>query len=236
MSEEKKETVRPRFYIHPVQNKAKSDKEGRPIFEPKSFVELRHPGDRLYSFVDEIDEHGRSLAKRADGTPVSDYSERFPRDFAAFKRGEERAAVGTPLEEWSALSRSRAAELKALNILTVEELADVQDGALDKMGMGARAEREKARTFLAASKGGAETNAMAARIAQLEEMVARLTAPVAQTITTDLRHPLDTPDVPIEQATDAQLKEYIKRETGQAPRGTPSRDTLLNKAKEIAAA
>jgi hypothetical protein len=45
--------------------------------------------------------------------------------------------------------------------------------------MGAREEREKARAFIAGAKGAADTSAMAARIAQLEAMVERLSGAAA---------------------------------------------------------
>jgi hypothetical protein len=228
-----KETVRPRFFTEAVQDKAASEKENRPIFATKRFVELKQPGDRLWSFVEQIDENGMGMDRRSDGGEgIVDYAARFPREFAAFKRGEERAAIGTPVDEWTAISRSRAAELKAMNVFTVEEYAGLPDNLLQKMGMGSRAEREKARAFLASASEGAETSAMATRLAELEELVARLTggAPVAAA----------TPTEPQEKAlvdcTDDELKAFIKRETGSAPKGTPSRETLLAKAGAIAKA
>jgi hypothetical protein len=234
MSDDQKNIARPRFFTMPVENKALSAKEGRKIFEDRYFVELKHPGDRTYSFVEEIDENGASKARVSNGDegggdPTFDYSEAFPREFASFKKGEARVTIGTPLAEWSQMTRSRVAELNAMNIFTVEELADVQDGHLSKMGMGAREEREKAKTFIAASKGGADTSAMAAKIAQLEEMVQRLSG--GQMIPP----PAAAVEKSIEEASNEELKAYIKRETGQAPLGNPSRDTLLAKVKEIAA-
>lgn len=222
------ETARPRFYTEPMQNRALSDKEGRPIFESKSFIELRHPGDRSYSFIEEIDENGMGMARRDIGGQMigADYAERFPKEYAAFKKGEARALSGTPLDEWSPISRTRAAELKASNIFTVEEYADVQDGMLSKLGMGAREEREKARTFLAASKAGANEGALASEVAQLRALVERLQSgqPAAQ----------EPPrEKTLEDCTDAELKDYIGRETGERPKGNPSRETLLKRAAEV---
>lgn len=232
---EVKETARPRFYTEPVQNAAKSAQEGRPIFESKTFIELKHPGDRSYSFIEEIDENGMGMARRDIGGQMvgADYAERFPKEYAAFKKGEARALSGTPLDEWSPISRTRAAELKASNIFTVEEYADVQDGMLSRLGMGAREEREKARTFLAASKAGANEGALAAEVASLRAMVERLqNGQPAQ---------VQVPQEPqrektLEDCTDGELKDYIARETGERPKGNPSRDTLLKRAAEVSQA
>lgn len=240
------ETARPRFYTEPVQNMAKSAEEGRPIFEPKKFIELKHPGDRLYSFVEEIDDAGMGMNRRqmASGEFIGqDYAARFPREWDAFKRGEERASIGTPLDEWPALTRSRVYELKAMNIFTVEELSNIQDGQLQKMGMGARAEREKAKAFLAAAKGSAHESAMAAELAELREMVTRITQgqaqaqiPVPQPVGEQIGEIVTHREKTLEDCTDAELKDFIQRETGERPKGNPSRETLMKRAAELAQA
>lgn len=41
-------------------------------------------------------------------------------------------------------------------------------------------------------------------------------------------------DKRLEDCTDAELKAFIKRETGEAVKGNPSRQTLIERAMEIA--
>src|SRR3546814_2370746 len=49
---------------------------------------------------------------------------RFPQHWAQFEAGHtERQIIGTPLKEWPILSTSQVAEMNALNIFTVEQLA-----------------------------------------------------------------------------------------------------------------
>jgi hypothetical protein len=155
--------------------------------------------------------------------------ERWPDHYAAFKKGEQRATSGTPLEAWpnSDLTKSRVAEIKAHDILSVEELANLQDNLLGKLGMGARELREAARTYIAKAKSGAGDAAMAARVAQLEEMVKRLSGNAPPP-------PEEPKEKALEDCSDAELKEFIKRETGEPVRGNPSRDTLITRAKAIA--
>src|SRR5574338_31676 len=90
-----KDTARPRFFMDAIQNMAKSQAEGRPIFDEKEMVEIHIPGDKLYSHVTQVHEVWRHIG----GQPVT-YAQRWPNEYAAFKRGEERAASGTPLEHW----------------------------------------------------------------------------------------------------------------------------------------
>jgi len=242
------ESVRPRFYSEPIENRSLSEKEGRPIFETKTFVELKQPGDKLWTFVEEIDGSGRSLAKRQDRnghTVGEDYSERFPKEYAAFKRGEERAASGTPLDEWGMISRSRAAELKAQNVWTVEELSNIPDNLLQKLGMSTRAEREKARTFLDTAKAGANEAKLSAEVAELRAMIEAMrntpqpVVAVGASAPSDLSDPqmgeISAPrEKTLDECTDAELKDFIRRETGETPRGNPSRETLMKRAAELA--
>lgn len=170
------------FFTAEMQNKALTKKEGRPIYETKRFVKITHPGDKHFSVIHEVSEDGFEILaenpnEEMDFIPRKCFAEMWPREWAAFKRGEERAVIGTTLDEWGMIPRSRALELKALGIRTVEEYADVQDNMLPKLGWGAREEREKARAFLKASKDGAGSAAMAARIAELEAIVAQIGMP-----------------------------------------------------------
>ncbi len=216
-----KDTARPRFFKEAVQNMAASEKEGRPVFEEQTRVEIFIPGDKLFRHVDVVQDK---------------HKQRWPEHWAAFERGEARAASGTPLEQWpnALLNKARVAELKAMHILSVEDLAGVPDNVLPKMGMGARELREQARSYLDTAKAGAQNAAMAARIAQLEEMVQRMAGspqPTAQSTETTAPQ-----EKSLEECSDDELKEFIKRETGEAPRGRISRETLLQRAAELATA
>ena len=167
---DQKDTARPRFFMDAVPNEAASKKQGRPIFDESEMVEVRIPGDKLFVFVSPVEDH---------------HKERWPEQYAAFKRGEERAASGTPIEHWAAptMTRSRVAELKAANILSVEELSAVPDNVLPKLGMGARELREQARSYLATAKDSAAGAAQAAENAALKAQMAALQAQMADLLT-----------------------------------------------------
>lgn len=221
------DTARPRFWMDTAENKERSAEEGRPVFDPVEMVEIVTPGDRLTSWIGEVQDKHRA---------------RFAKQYEDWKRGQQRAVSGTPLEEWPPLSVSRVAELKAQNILTVEEYAAVPDNVLQKLGMGARAERDKARAWLDEAKGHAANGALAAENAELKRRLEALeqqmlTAPQpTQQVEPSAQHdePSTQRDKSIEQCTDDELKAYIKRETGEGVRGQPTRDTLIKRASEIA--
>lgn len=218
MSSDRVENCRPHFYVEAVHNKAMSDLEGRPIYEDREMVKLIKPGERD-NWIGSVDE--------PIDNPLGPFKisakERFPDIYAAFKRGEQRAVVGTPLEMWPILTKSRVMELKAANIFSVEEYAAVQDGMLGKLGPQGREEREKAKAWLNSAKETAATSALASELATLKAQIAQLTGQV----------PTPTKEKTLEECSDAELKEYLKRETGQPVLGNPSRQTLLARVNEV---
>jgi hypothetical protein len=216
-------TIRPRFYKEATLNEARTKAEGRPIYDDVEYVEVNYPGDRLQRLVRLADD------PISNGGPS--YAKLYPDYYAAFKRGESRAVSGTPLEAWPILTTASVAELKASNILSVDELAEVSDGNIGKLGPGARDLREQARAFLDSAKGGANVAAMAQEISNLKKMVEALTQGIGAPPSVSAS---EMQTVDINDATDEQLKQFIKEQTGAAPRGNPSRETLLARVAELA--
>ena len=233
---ENKDTAVPRFFMQAVENKARSIEEGRPIFDEIEMVEIRIPGDNKTVFVDRV--------FRKDGTPNGAglmnkppaYIERWPRHYDNFKAKQPAALIGTPLSEWPPMTVSKVAEFRALGIHTVENLADLTDGHLSKLGMGGREWREKARAYIQDAKAGSAAAENAALQAQLDAMQAQIMmlmggppqGPGAVAVEAE------PTDKSLDECSDAELKAYIKSVTGEAPRGNPSRDTLLERAMELA--
>ena len=122
----------PQFYMRAVRDAARSETEGRPVFGEAAYVRVLVPGDRN-SIVDRrVTEHDR---------------ERWPGRWAAFLAKRERPA-GTPIEHWPYLTVARVAELKALEILTVEQVAEADEAARARIGGDGDALAERARHFL----------------------------------------------------------------------------------------
>lgn len=133
-------SIFPIFQIKPVQNNAKTAEEGRPIFEDREFVEIHIAGDNKSVVVKKVDES---------------VIERWPEQYKAFKAGNDPIIDGTPIEEWPLLTVSKVAELKALNIKSVESLAELKDTGIQKIGMGGRDLVKQAGAYLKSAKSTA---------------------------------------------------------------------------------
>lgn len=133
-----------------VFQEAESEKEGRAIYKEVPHVKILFPGDRTKSVC-------RPIKENNDSSGPSD-AERFPRQWTAFLAQQEQTAEGTPLTEWAMITKSQALELKSLHIHTVDALAILPDDRLQKMGIGARDLREKAKTWLDMANGGSQVS------------------------------------------------------------------------------
>ena len=159
------ERILPRFWVNSIQDPVASEREGRPIFFDREEVELITPGNP-YNIPNEI---------------VNDsHRERWAKQYQAFKAGTEISADGTPIEQWALLKRSQVLELKALNLTTVEQIAEMNDLATQRF-MGGQRMRALAKAFLDEAEAGAalarstaENERSAATIADLTRKVDEL--------------------------------------------------------------
>lgn len=161
------------FFSEPVLQPAESEKEGRPIYKEVPFISIDFPGDKTKRVV-------RPVRTESNGSAPAD-TDRFPRQWEAFKNQQEFVATGTPITEWPPIVKAQAMELKGMKIYTVEALAGLPDTALS--WFGARQLRDKAKTWLETAKTGslstefmAEFEKMKADNAVMRQQMADLSA------------------------------------------------------------
>ena len=143
------------FYYESEKDEVKTKIENRPIFHDKVFIEILKPGG-----IDKVVSEATDEDKR-----------RYPKAWAAFERQGSHAIQGTPIDELTFLTRSRKNEFKAMNIMTVEQLAALDGASIDRCGMGTRKEVEKAQHFLKMAADGAHAQKL---VDALSELNARL--------------------------------------------------------------
>lgn len=102
---------------------------------------------------------------------------RWPSAYKAFKEGQEAPVNGTPLEEWPVLTRSQVLTLKSLEFRSVEDIAGMNEYAIQRIGMGARQLKMKAMAYL---DDGAKAAIVNRAIEQEERMTQALTERDAQ--------------------------------------------------------
>jgi hypothetical protein len=148
------------FYKRSMKQEDESLAAGRPIFKEFDFVRIMVPGDALT----EIDTYANESHKQ-----------RFPRQWAHYQNqvGDHQDIMGTPLEQWTQITRSQAEELRGLKFPTVESIAHCSDQQLQRIGMAAgmnpHAFRDKAKAFLNLAEKVGDDNQREAELEALKQ-------------------------------------------------------------------
>jgi hypothetical protein len=155
------------FYKRSMKQDDASIEAGRPIFKEFDFIRICVPGDSLT----EIDTYANESHKA-----------RFPRQWQHYQNqvGTQETIIGTPVEEWTIISRSQADELKGIKFATVESIANASDLHLQRIGMIAGMNpytfRDKAKAFLNLADQVGETNQREEELSKLRQENAAIKA------------------------------------------------------------
>ena len=142
-----------------------SEAEGRPIHKMIDVVYIVNPGSR--------DETKRIAADKAKTDEYVAWA------YARWKKTQEQPVDGTPLETVPFLNKAQVLELRGINILTLETLADPPEPAIARM-MGLRDLAKKAKAFLAAAKDSSVVTKMASELEQRDREIDRLKAQMSE--------------------------------------------------------
>ena len=215
-----------------IKNERKSVEAGRPIFEDIELCELRYPGSRNTG-VFPATGFARWVQDPVTGEQVKQsYAERFARQYQQFKRQSVQTKSGTPLTFMASLTEARRAELRAQNVYTVEQLANIDGQELKNLGPNGREYKNKAQEFLAESDAAAPNTQL---MAELEALRAR-----NEVMENDLKMLKDVAskaDAAEDEFTGMsieQLRAYITTNTGHEPKGLLNRKTLMRMARDCA--
>lgn len=224
------------FKNMPRRDEGASKKAGRPIFKDREVVEIRFGGDRNRVGVFpahavwryQVDEYG-------DNRPVT-YAERFTEQYKRFRANKQQVQDGTSLDDLPFLTEAKRSELRGLSIYTAEALAGLDGQNLKSLGIGGRELKNQAQAYLDAANGSSKVTEMASEIALLKEQIAAMATMYSQAKPpADNPAPLEIDDVVKDHAealSDDEIKAQIKLKTGAAPRGNPSRETLVRMLAE----
>jgi len=106
-----------KFFYAYNENREKSMKEGRPIFDEIPSISIQWPG------MDET-------VRRIEPQDMQEY----PELYARFKAGSEPVTEGTPMAEWPMMTGSAMRELQYMGFKTVEQIAAATDEVKRKLG------------------------------------------------------------------------------------------------------
>lgn len=152
-----------RIWSDTAKNNFLTEKTGRPIFDEAVFVEVITPGASGSSPVFEVKRIFHAEMNHPEPMYGMQY-ERFKDYITQFEKNEapDTSMAGTPLSEWSEMSKSMAASLRASGVFTVDAVAALPDDKLPLVGPDGRTWREKAKAYIEAAADTATATAFAA--------------------------------------------------------------------------
>lgn len=143
--------------------------------------------DRFEQQATEWLEKQREAARQ--GRIPQAWYDHYKASYEAWLKGQELPVNGTPLRTWPPASKAQVNLLINIGILTVEDLANCNEEAIARMGMGGRALVELAQTWLLQAKQVGvpsmeldnlrRTNAaLTSQVASMQNQIARLAAAI----------------------------------------------------------
>ena len=149
-----------KFHYKTVADPTATAAQGRPCFKEREYIDIRIPGTR-----------GSSASRPATHRD----RERFKRHHDAFLSRVELPVEGTPLSEWTQITRSMATEFSFVNVKTVEQLADMSDNVASGF-MGGQTFKGKAQKWLAQAQAGVSVDKLEAALSLRDAQIAALSA------------------------------------------------------------
>jgi hypothetical protein len=144
-----------KFVRRSRRNPHRSEQEGRPIYEPVDYIQIQQPGerDRLDRPVREDDKH------------------RFRRQWEAFQADAEQTPDGTPIVLLFPNEQHITEMLRDLKILTVEQLAQLTEQGITRLGMDGRKYVQRAKAAMDKSENTRLVSSLSHDLADAKDRV-----------------------------------------------------------------
>ena len=192
-----------------------SKKAGRYIARDEDMAFITPPYSKDV-FKIKVDQWFRNLAQdEQNGRIPHEWVERYKESYELWQRGQEMPLSGTPIKGWGVISPAQQETMIRMNILTVEDLAGINDEGIKRLGMGAVDLRNKAQAWISQlNDKGAATQEIAALKKEndaLRSDVRGLTAKLEELISQVNEQNKESVSVTVEGITADELLETDER-------------------------
>ena len=132
-----------------IEDRGASDKNGRYMAKDVEIVTLTPAGDNKTLVEEYVPRWLDNLKARLRNKAISqEFYDYCVKSYDVWKDKGVMDLIGTPIKGWALLSAAQQENLISINIRTVEDLATLTEDGLAAIGMGARALKTKAKTWL----------------------------------------------------------------------------------------
>lgn len=167
-----------KFDRRPVEDRAASIREGHYVAKDVDFALITPQGSKD-QIIRKVDEWFVQMKQQVveERLPQKWY-EGYVEAYGYWQKGQEAPLNGTPIKGWQVLSPAMQENVIHANILTVEDLAQINEEAARRIGMGSLEMRDKAISWIKGAAGpgklSQEMAALQVRQRMLEEQNAKL--------------------------------------------------------------
>ena len=154
-----------RFEKRPVEDRNASIQSGHWVGRDVVYALVTPPGTKDVVVVEAAEWIKRLEREEAEGRIPGPFVDSYKRAYEKYLKGEETPPEGTPIKGWPPLSPAQQQNCIAMNILTVEDLANLNSEGMSRFGMGIVELKRKAANWLEAATS---TGALSARMTALE--------------------------------------------------------------------
>lgn len=164
-----------RFESRPIEDQNATIKAGAVCYKDVDFALITPAGSKdvheavASEWLEKIEREAKS------GRIPQTWVAHFHAVYEAWKKDEEPPVAGTRLSHWPSLNKAQLEQLRNLRLLTVEDVAAMNEEAISRIGMGGRALKQRAQAFLDAATGPAkQAEQLAAMQVENEALKAKL--------------------------------------------------------------
>jgi hypothetical protein len=170
------------FEQRAIEDRDASIKSGGIVMRDVDYVIVRQVGSKDTVEKDAVEwlaDLDRMVALRSY---PAEWARHFRDKYDAFKKGQSEPELGLSVRQWPSLSKAQAENLINAGVRTVEDVADMNEPTMQRVGMGARELKKKAATYLAsrdANKASEQITALTVQIEDRDTRIASLEARLA---------------------------------------------------------
>jgi hypothetical protein len=137
-----------RFERRGVEDRNASLDQGRYVEKDVDMALVTPPGSRDI-MVHSVEDWMKGLRRGVEESRLpQSWFDRYRAQYESWRKGEELPVNGSPIKGWGVLSPAQQKNLIGLNILTVEDLAALNDEGVRRVGMGGVDLKNKANAWL----------------------------------------------------------------------------------------
>jgi hypothetical protein len=157
------------FYLGAKEDRAKSLEAGSLIMVDVVMVRIRQRGAKDFcekeaeEFVKEMELY--SSTGRVPGHWGPAYRDAINR----FKKGEDGPVDGIDIRNWGGASPAQQQNLRSMGILSVQDVARMNEAAMKNIGMGAVMLKQRAQAYLDTINGSVNPEKLAQQTAKIED-------------------------------------------------------------------